>query len=127
MGIPRCTDSSSPSLRPARAAIAEPDVPSLGEVSDGSAPREGTSGFAMAAGEGGSDVLELFEQRGIPIELHGVDTLIASCARTDTDGIRAIVEREPHLVNEVLAMGGTLLAKFAGTGNPPGVRQLLDL
>jgi predicted enzyme related to lactoylglutathione lyase/ankyrin repeat protein len=76
---------------------------------------------AMAAREGRSDVLELFEQRGIPIELQGVDRLIADCA------CGAAGDPEPRLLNELLAMGGTLLAKFSGTGNPAGVGQLLDL
>jgi hypothetical protein len=77
--------------------------------------------------EGRSDVLELFEQRGIAVELHGLDRLIAACAIGDAAAVRAIGEREPRLVGQVVAMGGELLAKFAGTGNPPGVRQLLDL
>jgi ankyrin repeat protein len=87
----------------------------------------GLTAIARAAREGRSDVLELFEQRGIPIALDGVDGLIAACARDDTANVRAIVERDRALVHEVVAMGGTLLARFAGTGNPAGVRQLLDL
>jgi ankyrin repeat protein len=80
-----------------------------------------TPDVALAAREGRSDVLQLLEQRGIPIELHGVDGLIADCAC----GIAG--KPEPALVAELLTMGGTLLAKFCGTGNPAGVRQLLDL
>lgn len=87
----------------------------------------GRSAIALAAREGRSDVLDLFEQRGTSIELHGVDRLIAACARGDSATVRAIAEQEPGLVSEVLAVGGALLAKFAGTCNPPGVRQLLDL
>jgi len=87
----------------------------------------GLSAVALAAREGRSDVLELFEQRGIPIELEGVDRLIAACARADAAGVRSITAAEPHLVPEVLELGGELLARFAGTGNPPAVRQLLDL
>jgi hypothetical protein len=41
--------------------------------------------------------------------------------------VRSVADREPDLVGEVLAMGGELLAKFAGTCNLPGVRQLLEL
>ena len=41
--------------------------------------------------------------------------------------MRAIGEREPQLVREVLAEGGKLLAEFAGTANTAGVRHLLDL
>ncbi|MBI3981422.1 MAG: ankyrin repeat domain-containing protein [Gemmatimonadetes bacterium] len=87
----------------------------------------GRSVVAMAAREGRSDVLDLFEQRGVPVALQGVDRLIAACARDDTTLVRTIAEREPRLVHDVLALGGELLAKFAGTGNTAGVRQLLDL
>jgi ankyrin repeat protein len=95
--------------------------PTLGNLWDGK------SAVSIAAREGRSDVLELFEQRGIPVELHGVERLLAACARDDAAGVRSVVNNEPHLVSEVLAMGGELLAKFAGTGNVDGVRQLLDL
>ena len=94
---------------------------------DTTAAQDGVTAVARAAREGRSDVLELFEQRGIPIALHGVDRLIAACATGDAASARSIAEREPHLVVEVKAMGGELLARFAGTDNPPGVRQLLDL
>jgi ankyrin repeat protein len=81
----------------------------------------------MAARRGRGDVLTLFERRGIPIELHGVGRLLAGCARGDANGIRSIADREPHIVGELLAQGGTPLAEFAGNGNTEGVRQLLDL
>jgi ankyrin repeat protein len=88
---------------------------------------KGRSAIAMAAREGRNDVLDLFEQRGIPIELHGVDELIAACARNNTKVVRAIGDKHPDLVGELLAEGATLMAAFAGTGNADGVRQLLDL
>jgi ankyrin repeat protein len=82
---------------------------------------------ARAAREGRSDVLELFEQRGISTRLDGADALIAACARGDTPGAREMAARRPQLREEVLAIGGDLLAKFSGTCNPPGVTALLDL
>jgi ankyrin repeat protein len=88
---------------------------------------QGLSAVAMAARQGRSDVLELFERRGISIELSGIDRLIAACAMGNAEAVRSIADCEPHLVGEVLALGGGLLARFAGTGNPPGVRLLLDL
>jgi ankyrin repeat protein len=88
---------------------------------------DGKTGVAMAARRGRSDVLEAFERRGIPMELEGVERLIAACARNDGKAARAIAGCEPELVREVLAEGGTLLAEFAGVGNTGGVRQLLDL
>jgi len=87
----------------------------------------GHSAVAMAAREGRSDVLALFAERGIAVELQGVDGLIMACAMGDAVQVRGIAAREPRLKADVLAMGGELLAKFAGTGNVEGVRQLLDL
>jgi len=88
---------------------------------------EGESAVAMAARRGRGDLLALFERRGIPIKLHGVERLIAACARNDAAGVRSIAEREPQLIREILAQGGKLLAEFAGTWNTNGVRHLLDL
>jgi ankyrin repeat protein len=90
-------------------------------------PENGLTAIARAAREGRSDVLALLGQRGIPLQLQGVDTLIAACARGDAEQIRLIIEKEPRLADEVIAMGGALLARFSGTGNLAGVRQLLDL
>jgi ankyrin repeat protein len=87
----------------------------------------GKSAVAMAARRGRRDVLELFERRGIPIDLHGLEGLITGCARNNAASVRSIAGREPQLVREVVAEGGTLLAEFAGVGNTEGVRQLLDL
>jgi ankyrin repeat protein len=96
--------------------------PKLGNL--GSASK---SAVAMAARRGRGDLLELFERRGFAIELQGVERLIGACARNDAAGVRSIAESEPHLVDEVLKEGGTLLAEFAGNGNTDGVWLLLDL
>jgi ankyrin repeat protein len=85
------------------------------------------SSLALAARRGRGDVLDAFERRGIPIELHGVDRLKAACARDDAAGIRSITDAEPGLVSELVAEGGKLLVEFAGNGNTEGVRHLLDL
>lgn len=87
----------------------------------------GRSAVAMAARRGRGDLLELFEGRGVSVELQGADRLIAACARDDAAAVRSIAAREPGLVDEVLHDGGRLLAEFAGAGNTDGVRQLLDL
>lgn len=100
---------------------------SLDHRADPSLGKNGRSALALAARRGRGDVLAAFEQRGIPIELHGVERLIAACARNDSAAIRAIAEHEPHVVRELVAEGGTLLAEFAGTANTEGVRHLLDL
>ena len=88
---------------------------------------DGLTAVARAAREGRSDVLGLVQRRGTSIALDGVDGLIAACACDDSDAVRAIVQGQPQLVAELRTMGGVLLARFAGTGNPGGVRQLLDL
>jgi len=85
------------------------------------------SAVAMAARRGRGDVLSLFEQRGVPIELHGVERLIAACARNDSAAIRAIVDDEPEIISELQGQGGHLLAEFAGNDNSDGMRHLLDL
>jgi hypothetical protein len=95
-------------------------------------PRPTVSGppmtaVAMAVRRGRGDLLESMEKRGIQFELAGVDRLIAACAKHDEAGVRAIREKEPELVDELVAQGGKLLAGFAGVGNTEGVRQLLDL
>ena len=99
----------------------------LDHGADPSHASHGTSGVARAARAGRRDVLELFQQRGIPLEVTGVDRLVAACALADGDMIRAVAREEPALVDDLVALGGRLLATFAGTGNTEGVRALLDL
>jgi ankyrin repeat protein len=85
------------------------------------------SAVSMAVRRGRGDVLDLFERRGFPIEVHGVERLIGACARNDVAGVGSIAAREPARVAELTAEGGTVLAQFAGNGNTDGVRHLLDL
>jgi hypothetical protein len=87
----------------------------------------GFSAVAGAARRGRGDVLELLERRGIPIELHRVDQLVAACARGDGAAVRAMVEETPRLAGEVRVYGAWILAEFAGTGNTAGARLLLEL
>ncbi len=89
--------------------------------------RDGKTAIAIAARRGRGDALKSFERRGITIALHGVERLIAACAKNDVATVRSIAESEPGLLRELLAQGGTLLAEFAGTANTDGVRLLLDL
>lgn len=89
--------------------------------------RDGRSATVMGARRGRGDVLALFEQRGLALDLHGVDRLIAACARDDHEAILALSAGEPTLVTELIAQGGTLLAEFAGAGNVAGMRNLLGL
>lgn len=89
--------------------------------------RDRRSATAMAARRGRGDVLAMFEKRGIPLDLHGVDGLIAACAKGDRDAVTLLVASEPHLSQELIAEGGTLLAEFASNGNVEGLRCLLGL
>jgi ankyrin repeat protein len=85
------------------------------------------SAAALAARKGRGDVLGSIDRRGLRYELSAADRLIAGCARHDEAAVRAVAEREPALLDEVVAHGGQLIAEFAGVGNTDGVRLLLDL
>ena len=87
----------------------------------------GMSAIAIAARRGRGDLLELFERRGIEVELQGLEQLVARCAAGNWKEVRAIVERNPHLVSDIIAQGGKLICDFSGNGNSEGVRLLLDL
>jgi len=99
----------------------------LDHGADPSRKQDGHSAVALAARRGRGDLLDLFQRRGVTVPLTGVDALIAACARNDAAAITAIRQREPSLVGELQALGGTLLAEFAGNGNSAGVGHLLDL
>jgi len=99
----------------------------LDHAADPTLQADGMSAVAMAAWVGRGDVLDLFERRGIPMELSGVDRLLAACARSDATVIRTISAAEPHLVGAIRERGGELLGRFAGVGNTDGVRHLLEL
>jgi ankyrin repeat protein len=89
--------------------------------------RDGKSAILIAARRGRADALDLFEKRGTPINLAGVDALIAACARDRKETIRSLIADEPRVKSELIDQGGTLLAEFVGVGNLAGVRNLLDL
>jgi len=90
-------------------------------------PHDGTSATFIAAHRGRGDVLVLFEQRGVALDLHGIDGLIAACARADRATIASLLAQQPLLANQLVAHGGALLAHFAGNNNVAGLRCLLDL
>lgn len=97
------------------------------DLRHGGSFRPGRSSTSLAARRGRADVLAAIEKRGHALALDGVDRLIAACARDDGAAVKAIADREPALVSELVSDGGTLLAEFAGTGNSGGVALLLDL
>jgi ankyrin repeat protein len=99
----------------------------LDHGADPSLLHNGRSAVARAARRGRGDLLALFQRRGFPVELTGVERLIAACARNDARAVGVLSRAEPELVQELVALGGSLLAEFAGTWNTEGVRHLLDL
>jgi len=88
---------------------------------------DGLTGIQRAAREGRNDVLNLFTQKGISIELKGIDQLIAACAMGHMEAAQIIIERSPQLLTTLRGMGNQLLARFCLSNNKPGVQQLLDL
>jgi ankyrin repeat protein len=73
----------------------------------------------IAAHRGRGDVLRLFQQRNIPLNLNGVFNVIGSCALGEP--------QTPPVPPGLLPFGGTVLAHFAGNGNVEGLRSLLSL
>ena len=88
--------------------------------------RDGRSAAVMAARRGRGDVLALLQQRGLLLDCHGVDRLIAACAMDDHETVGSLRTTAPGVVTALVEEGGTLLAEFAGVGNVAGVRHLLD-
>lgn len=88
---------------------------------------DGRNAFQMAAWHGRADILTTLERRGFDVRLEGLDELVAACARGDLEGARSLVRRNPGLLTQLLAVGGTLLAHFSGVSNDAGVRCLLAL
>jgi len=88
--------------------------------------KDGRSPLQIAAHRGRGDILRLLDGRGLHLNFAGVDHLIAACAMDDREAIETLLEHEPALRNELIERGGSLLAEFSGTGNVPGVDNLLD-
>ena len=89
--------------------------------------RDGNNGVQMAAWHGRGDILDALDRRGFQTELDGIDELIATCARGRSDAAQSIARRFPKLLAQLQALGGTLLARFAGVGNDAGIATLLAL
>jgi hypothetical protein len=89
--------------------------------------RDGRSGAAMAARRGRGDILRLFAERNIDVQLDGLDKLISACALADVPAVQTLIAAEPSLRDKLLAEGGPVLSEFAGIGNTGGIRCLLDL
>lgn len=88
--------------------------------------RYGFSPVAHAARRGRSDILRLLEERGIDVALTGVDALISACCRRDRKRMHELMASDASLAPQLVAIGGQLLACFAGNDNAGGVECLLD-
>jgi ankyrin repeat protein len=91
------------------------------------------NGLQMAAYHGRGDILAALAQRGFAINLDDskgastLDSLVAACARADLATAQSIIAHDPKLQAQLLSIGGTLLARFAGADNSAGVGCLLAL
>ena len=90
-------------------------------------PRDGRSAVAVAARAGRADALELFEQRGFPIELDGDDAFFAAVSRGDRGQARAFVAAEPGIVQRLESSQPGVVATLAGAGNTTATGLALDL
>jgi ankyrin repeat protein len=88
---------------------------------------DGRNAIQMAAYHGRGDVLASIERRGFAPGLEGLDAMVAACARADFETVRNLGKQNPQLLSQLLVLGGTLLARFAGADNDAGVRCLLAL
>src|SRR6185503_15769256 len=86
-------------------------------------------GDATLAFPGHPSAAAIAARRGLDARLAGLDALAAAAALGDAAGARALAQREPAVLREMVATteGGRLLAQFAGVGNADGVAILLDL
>jgi len=98
----------------------------LDRGADPSILAHGRSATVRAAWEGRGDVLHLFAERKVSIDLRGVDRLLAACAMDDTDAVRALAE-DSTAVRDIVRQQGAVLGEFAGIGNTAGIGHLLNL
>ena len=92
---------------------------------------DGRNAFQMAAYHGRGDILSNLESRGFAPNFDGprpaLDALVAACALADLSRARTLIAATPDLQPQLLQIGGSLLAHFAGAANLEGLRTLLDL
>jgi ankyrin repeat protein len=83
--------------------------------------KNGQNAIELAARRGRGDLLALFEKRGFPVVLAGVDRLIAACARGDTNLVKSITTAEPGTVTRCWRRAGRAWLNSPGPGIPRGV------
>jgi len=91
------------------------------------------SPLSLAVRRGREDVLEELRQREIPIELRGVERLIAACAIDDVEAVKATSSSEPDLVRDgagrtplALAVKACVDSYWSERRSPESVQALLD-
>jgi ankyrin repeat protein len=113
-------------------ALARDNAPSIIKllIEHGADPfliNEEQNAIVRAARTGRSDILNLFAEHGIAVELDGVNKLIAACTMGDGTKARVLIQESPSLLQDLMTISDELLARFCLTANKPGVQQLLDL
>ncbi len=92
---------------------------------------DGRNAFQMAAYHGRGDILTALERRGSTPKFDGptadLDRLVAASAQADMPRVQALIAQDPQLLPQLLQIGGSLLARFAGANNLEALRILLDL
>lgn len=88
---------------------------------------EGVTAVAAAARLGRGDVLDAMARRGVPLSLDGADALLAACARGHAPAARRIADLQSAALDDVHAMAGQVLVRFAGNGSSSGLRLLLEI
>ncbi len=99
----------------------------LDHGADATRPNQGMTPYALAAWAGRKELLELFDDRGQSVALHGLDALVEACARQQGARALQLVEAEPTLLPQLRERGAKVLVRFAGVGNSEGLECLLDL
>jgi hypothetical protein len=92
---------------------------------------DGRNSLEMAAWHGRGDILTALEQRGFALAFDGPNAglyaLIAACAQANLPQAQSLIASSPQLQPQLLQIGGSLLARFAGAANLDGLRTLLAL
>jgi ankyrin repeat protein len=89
--------------------------------------KDGNTPVVEAARQGRADVLGLFEKHGIVVALQGDDAFLGACTRANEDEARKLAAADPSVMGRIQSQNPGLLADFAGAGNTPAVRLMLDL
>lgn len=88
---------------------------------------DGRAAYELALRAGHTGIAALLRARGAERRLDPVDSLLAACAVGDEAGARAWLDREPGLLEALLAAQPDILSHAAGHGRTPAVQVLVAL